>query len=89
MFDLGQSAKSPGEIGERTILGCVSAVSSDLMPLALASLRASHLAVQVSMGEGLSEALAKRVRRRELDTVIITELPDPELKLLLITADYC
>jgi DNA-binding transcriptional LysR family regulator len=38
------------------------------------------------MEEGLSDALANRVRRRELDAAIITELPesDPELKSLLI-----
>jgi DNA-binding transcriptional LysR family regulator len=55
----------------------------------LASLRASHPAVQVSMEEGLSEALANRVRRRELDAAIITELPEPEaeLKSLLITEE--
>jgi DNA-binding transcriptional LysR family regulator len=82
-------ARSPGEIGGRLMLGCVSGVSSDLIPLALASLRASHPAVQVSMEEGLSEALASRVRRRELDAAIITELPEPEpeLKSLLITKE--
>jgi DNA-binding transcriptional LysR family regulator len=45
-----------------------------------ASLHASHPAVQISMEEGLSRALANRVRRCELDAAIITELsqPDPE-----------
>ncbi|MCP4874886.1 MAG: LysR family transcriptional regulator [Gammaproteobacteria bacterium] len=89
-FDtLVELARSPGEIGGRLMLGCVSGVSSDLIPLALASLRASHPAVQVSMEEGLSETLANRVRRRELDAAIITELPevDPELKSLLITEE--
>ena len=82
-------ARSPGEIGGRLMLGCVSGVSSDLIPQALASLRASHPAVQVSMEEGLSEALANRVRRRELDAAIITELPEPEpeLRSLLITEE--
>ncbi|MCP4982231.1 MAG: LysR family transcriptional regulator [Gammaproteobacteria bacterium] len=89
-FDtLVELARSPGEIGGRLMLGCVSGVSSDLIPLALANLRASHPAVQVSMEEGLSETLANRVRRRELDAAIITELPevDPELKSLLITEE--
>ena len=89
-FDtLVELARSPGEIGGRLMLGCVSGVSSDLIPRALASLRASHPAVQVSMEEGLSEALANRVHRRELDAAIITELPepDPELKSLLITEE--
>jgi DNA-binding transcriptional LysR family regulator len=89
-FDtLVELARSPGEIGGRLMLGCVSGVSSELIPLALASLRASHPAVHVSMEEGLSEALANRVRRRELDAAIITELPepDPELKSLLITEE--
>lgn len=89
-FDtLVELAKSPGEIGGRLMLGCVSGVSSDLIPQALASLRASHPAVQVSMEEGLSEVLANRVHRRELDAAIITELPepDPELKSLLITEE--
>ncbi len=86
---LVELARSPGEIGGRLMLGCVSGVSSDLIPLALASLRASHPAVQVSMEEGLSDALANRVRRRELDAAIITELPEPEpeFKSLLITEE--
>jgi DNA-binding transcriptional LysR family regulator len=86
-FDtLVELARSPGEIGGKLMLGCVSGVSSDLIPLALANLRASHPAVQVSMEEGLSEVLANRVRRRELDAAIITELPEPEpeLRSLLI-----
>ena len=86
-FDtLVELARSPGEIGGKLMLGCVSGVSSDVIPKALANLRASHPAVQVSMEEGLSEALANRVRKRELDAAIITELvePDPELKTLLI-----
>ena len=89
-FDtLVQLAKSPGEIGGRLMLGCVSGVSSDVIPKALASLRASHPSVRVSMEEGLSETLANRVRKRELDAAIITELPDPdpELKSLVITEE--
>ena len=89
-FDLlVEQASSPGEIGGRLMLGCVSGVSSSLIPRALANLRASHPAVQVSIEEGLSEALANRVRKRELDAAIITELPetDPELKSLLITEE--
>ena len=89
-FDtLLELARSPGEIGGRLMLGCVSGVSSDLIPLALARLRASHPAVQVSIEEGLSDTLANRVRRRELDAAIITELPqpEPELKSLLITEE--
>ncbi|HEY5738088.1 MAG TPA: LysR substrate-binding domain-containing protein [Gammaproteobacteria bacterium] len=82
-------ARSPGEIGGQLMLGCVSGVSSDLIPEALASLRASHPAVLVRMEEGLSDQLANRVLRRELDAAIITELPvaDPELKSLLITKE--
>jgi len=89
-FDtLSAQARSPGEIGGRLMLGCVSGVSSDLIPQALASLRASHPAVVVRMEEGLSDALASRVRRRELDAAIITDLaePDPELRSLLITEE--
>lgn len=82
-------AKTPGAVGGRLMLGCVSGVSGELIPRALANLRASHPAVVVSIEEGLSEALANRVRRRDLDAAIITELPeaDPELKSLLITEE--
>ena len=82
-------ARSPGEIGGKLMLGCVSGVSSDLIPRALANLRQSHPAVQVSMQEGLSEELATLVRRRELDAAIITDLPDPdpELNTLTITEE--
>ena len=89
-FDtLAEQARTPGEIGGRLMLGCVSGVSSDLIPRALARLRASHPAVQVRMEEGLSDALASRVRRRELDAAIVTELPDPEpdLRSLAITEE--
>jgi DNA-binding transcriptional LysR family regulator len=89
-FDLlAELAKSPGEIGGRLMLGCVSGVSSDLIPRALANLHASHPAVQVSIEEGLSETLANRVRKRELDAAIITELPDidTQMKSLLITEE--
>ena len=89
-FDLlVELAKAPGEIGGRLMLGCVSGVSSNLIPRALANLHASHPALQVSIEEGLSEALANRVRKRVLDAAIITEPPesDPELKSLLITEE--
>ena len=89
-FDtLAALARSPGEIGGRLMLGCVSGVSSDLIPEALAGLRASHPAVLVRMEEGLSDHLANRVRRRELDAAVITELPerDPDLKSLLIVEE--
>ncbi len=83
---LVELARAPGEIGGKLLLGCVSGVSSDLIPLALAGLRASHPAVQVNMQEGMSEPLAERVRKRELDAAIVTELhdTDPELKSLVI-----
>ncbi len=89
-FDLlVELAKAPGEIGGRLMLGCVNGASSDLIPRALTRLYASHPAVQVSIEEGLSEPLANRVRKRELDAAIITELTeaDPELKSLLITEE--
>ncbi len=89
-FDLlVELAKSPGEIGGRLMLGCVNGASSDLIPQALTKLYAFHPAVQVSIEEGLSEPLANRVRKRELDAAIITELyeADPELKSLLITEE--
>ena len=89
-FDLlNELARVPGEIGGRLMLGCVSGVSSDLVPRALASLHASHPSVQVNIEEGLSDALALRVRKRELDAAIVTELPDAdaELKSLLITEE--
>lgn len=89
-FDtLAALARRPGEIGGRLMLGCVSGVSSDQVPRALAGLRASHPAVVVRIEEGLSDGLAARVRRRELDAAIITELPDadPELRSLLITEE--
>jgi len=89
-FDLlVELARSPGEIGGRLMLGCVSGVSSDTIPRVLANLHASHPAVQVTIEEGLSETLANRVRKRELDAAIITELQetDSELKSLLITEE--
>lgn len=84
-----EAARTPGEISGRLMLGCVSGVSSELIPVALANLRTTHPAVQVRMVEGLSGPLSNRVRRRELDAAIITELPDPEpeLQSLAITEE--
>ena len=85
-FDrLVELARSPGTIGGRLMLGCVSGVSGDSIPRALAVLRASHPAVRISIEEGLSEPLANRVRRRELDAAIVTELPDPDPELKSLT----
>ena len=89
-FDtLVEAAKSPGEIAGRLMLGCVNGISSDLIPIALANLRATHPSVHVRMEEGLSDPFADRVRRRELDAAIITELPEPnpELQSLPITEE--
>ena len=89
-FDLlVELARRPGQIGGRLMLGCVSGVSSDLVPQALAWLHHAHPSVQVSIEEGLSDALADRVRRRDLDAAIITEPEDsdPEMKSLLITEE--
>ena len=71
---LDQMARSPDEISGTLRLGCVSGVSIDLIPRALANIRKIHPAVQVQMQEGLSNLLAERVRRRDLDAAIITEL---------------
>lgn len=89
-FDtLVELSRNPGVIGGRLMLGCVSGVSTDLIPLALARLRASHPGVQVRIEEGLSDPLADRVRRRDLDAAIITELaePDSQLRSLRITEE--
>ena len=86
---LDQMARSPDEISGTLRLGCVSGVSIDLIPRALANIRQTHPAVQVQMEEGLSNQLAERVRRRDLDAAIITELADrdPELDSLLIVEE--
>jgi DNA-binding transcriptional LysR family regulator len=89
-FDaLVDSAGSPGRAGGLLHLGCVSGISSELIPLALANLRASHPALRVRMEEGLSEGLAGRVRRRKLDAAIITALSEPDTTLneVSITAE--
>lgn len=86
-FDqLRDLAAAPGELAGRLLIGCVSGLSGDLLPRALARLRQRHPGITVRMEEGLSEALIGRVLRRELDAAVITEptLPDPRLHALPI-----
>ncbi len=75
------SAGAPGELAGRLVIGCVSGVSSDLLPRALANLRRAHPRLQVRIEEGLSGPLLRRVLRRELDAAIVTEPPGPEPEL--------
>jgi len=83
------AAKSPGELAGRLVLGCVSGVSSDLVPRALANLRNRYPRLTVRIEEGLSDPLIHRVRRRELDAAIVTEpaVPHPDLQSVLILTE--
>ena len=78
------AAGAPGELAGRLVLGCVSGVSSDLLPRALANLRQLHPRLLVRIEEGQSASLTRGVLRRELDAAIVTEgqLPEPELRSL-------
>lgn len=78
------AAGAPGELAGRLVLGCVSGVSSHLLPRALASLRERHPRLRVRIEEGMSSPLTRGVLRRELDAAIVTEglLPEPELRSL-------
>jgi len=81
-----EAAHSPGEIAGTLKLGCINGVSSDLLPRALAALKARHPRLTVRMEEGMSTVLSQRVIRRDLDAAVITEVsePDPALRSLPI-----
>lgn len=83
------AARAPDGIAGRLMLGCISGISSDLVPAALRNLRERYPGLQVRMAEGQSGDLVRRLLRHELDAAIITEpvVPEPELETLLITTE--
>jgi len=89
-FDaLVDTALAPGELSGTLKLGCISGLSSDLIPEALAALHRHHPRVRVRMEEGQSEPLAHKVVRRELDAAVITAplVPYADLEELDIVAE--
>lgn len=78
------AARSPGEIAGTLMLGSISGVSSDLLPRALAGLKARHPRITVRMVEGISTDLANKVIRRELDAAVLTRPADPEPALRML-----
>lgn len=77
-------ASSPDEIAGTLLLGTGAGVGSDLVPEALANLRARHPKMRVRIVEGMSDDLANMVRRRDLDAAIITAPLVPEQGLLAL-----
>ncbi|MEM8743105.1 MAG: LysR family transcriptional regulator [Pseudomonadota bacterium] len=89
-FDaFAEEARAPDEIAGVLTLGCISGFSSDLIPEVLGNLRKRYPRLMVRIEEGQSTSLINKVRRRELDAAIVTEplIPEPELEMLLITAE--
>jgi len=89
-FDaLLDAARAPDEIAGRLTLGCISGISSGLVPIALKNLRERYPALQVRMEEGQSGRLIHQLHRRELDAAIITAplMAEPELEMVLITTE--
>ncbi|MDA7949338.1 MAG: LysR family transcriptional regulator [Hyphomicrobiaceae bacterium] len=84
-----EEARAPDELAGVLTLGCISGFSSDLIPIALGNLRQRYPRLMVRIEEGQSTHLINQVRRRELDAAIVTEplVPEPELEMLLITAE--
>ncbi len=89
-FDaLLDEARAGDEIAGRLTLGCISGISSDLIPTALANLRARYPRLQIRIEERQSTPLIRQVRRREIDAAIVTEpaVPEPELDVLPILTE--
>jgi DNA-binding transcriptional LysR family regulator len=77
-------ARNPGEVAGTLMMGCISGVSSDLLPRALAGLKARHPRITVRMVEGISTDLAQQVIHRRLDAAVITRPLDPEPALRML-----
>ncbi len=89
-FDaFAEEARAPDELAGVLTLGCISGFSSELIPTVLGNLRKRYPRLMVRIEEGQSTRLISQVRRRELDAAIVTEplVPEPELEMLLITAE--
>ena len=58
-------------------VGVVPTAQINLLPPALAQLRAAHPQLRISVMTGLSAELAQQVRNREIDVAIVTEPDEP------------
>ena len=58
-------------------VGVVPTAQINLLPPALAQLRATHPQLRINMVTGLSAELAQHVRNREMDVAILTEPEEP------------
>lgn len=82
-------AKSVDELAGTLALGCISGVTSNLLPRVLRNLRRTHPAVRVRIEESDSGTLSQRVVRRELDAAIVTDpaVRNPDLEYVHVTAE--
>ena len=62
-------------------VGVVPTAQINLLPPALAQLRAAHPQLRISLTTGLSAELAQYVRNREIDVAIVTEPDEPPEEL--------
>ena len=58
-------------------VGVVPTAQINLLPPALAQLRAAHPQLRITMVTGLSAELAQHVRNREIDVAVVTEPEEP------------
>lgn len=82
-------ARSSTELAGTLALGCISGITSDLLPRVLRNLRRNHPSVGVRIEESDSGTLMQRVARRELDAAIVTDpaVRNPDLEYVEVTAE--
>lgn len=73
--DFKSSANKSGVSGHLAI-GSITGITVSLLPETLRSLTRRHPKVRIRIEEGTSHVLIRRIKRRELDAAIITDVPD-------------
>lgn len=82
-------ARSANELAGTLALGCISGITSNVLPRVLRNLRRTHPAVRVRIEESDSGTLSQRVARRELDAAIVTEpaIRNPDLEYVAVISE--
>jgi DNA-binding transcriptional LysR family regulator len=82
-------ARSTDDLAGTLALGCISGITSDLLPRVLRNLRRNYPSVGVRIEESDSGSLTQRVVRRELDAAIVTDpaVRNPDLEYVEVTSE--
>jgi DNA-binding transcriptional LysR family regulator len=76
LFDDFRTTAGEKRFRGRLSIGSINGITLSLLPETLRSLRRRYPEVRVRIEEGSSQMLARRVKRRELDAAIVSDISD-------------